>query len=57
MLTWQVLNVSAPPNPNHVLGYAALIAVGMGVVITLLVTLITLVLHNLHEEERRRHTR
>ncbi|MBC6457546.1 hypothetical protein [Actinomadura sp. HBU206391] len=56
MLAWQLLDLSAPPDPNHGLGYAALMFVGLAVVIALLVTLIALVLHNLREEERRRHT-
>jgi hypothetical protein len=56
MLAWQLLNLSAPPNPNHALGYVALMLVGAAVVTALLVTLIALVLHNLHEEERQRHT-
>jgi CHASE1-domain containing sensor protein len=55
MLVWQLMNLSAPPDPNQELGYVALMLVGVAVVITLLVTLIALVLHNLHEEERRRH--
>jgi hypothetical protein len=56
MWAWQPLDLSAPPDPNHGLGYVALMIVGVAVVTALLVTLIALVLHNLHEEERRRRT-
>jgi CHASE1-domain containing sensor protein len=56
MLAWQLLYLSAPPDPNQGLGYVALMLVGVAVVVSLLVTLIALVLHNLHEEEWRRRT-
>jgi hypothetical protein len=56
MWAWQPLDLSAPPDPNQGLGYVALMIVGVAVVTALLVTLIALVLHNLHEEERRRRT-
>ncbi|HEV7935938.1 MAG TPA: hypothetical protein VGP70_26950 [Actinomadura sp.] len=48
--------LSAPKDPNQGLGYAALILVGAVMVISLLVTLIALVLHNFREEEWRRHS-
>jgi hypothetical protein len=48
--------LSAPEDPNQGLGYAALILVGAVMVISLLVTLIALVLHNFREEEWRRHS-
>ncbi|GAA2075205.1 hypothetical protein GCM10009780_09220 [Actinomadura alba] len=54
LLDLSVLDLSAPPDPNQELGYVALMIVGVAVVTALLVTLIALVLHNLHEEERRR---
>ncbi|MCW2901627.1 MAG: hypothetical protein JWO67_3892 [Streptosporangiaceae bacterium] len=56
MLAWQLFNSAAPPDPNQGLGYAALIVVGVVMVVSLLVTLIALVLHNVREEEWRRHS-
>jgi hypothetical protein len=55
MVVLELVKYAAPSDPNQQLGYVALMAVGVVIVTSLLVTLIALVLHNLHEEERRRH--
>jgi hypothetical protein len=54
MSAWQSFISSAPVDQNQGLGYVALILVGAVMVVSLLVTLITLVLHNFREEEWRR---
>jgi hypothetical protein len=55
MLASRLLEVPRPPNLEQGLGYAALIVVGVIIVTALLVTLISVVLHYLHEEDERRH--
>lgn len=55
MLVSRLVEVPRPPNLEQGLGYVALIVVGVAIVTALLVTLISLVLHYLHEEEERRH--
>jgi hypothetical protein len=51
----RLLDLPQPPNMHQGLGYVALIVVGVIIVTALLVTLISLVLHYVHEEEDRRH--
>jgi hypothetical protein len=50
-----LLELPRPPNLHQGLGYAALVVVGVFIVAALLVTLISLVVHYLREEDEQRH--